>query len=230
MFEMMKSGGYLMLPLLVASVLALAIILERAWSLRRSRVAPPQLLSQVWRQLQAGEMNADQLRILQAGSPLGSLLATGLINARHGRELTKESIEDAATPVVHEMERYLTLLGTLAMISPLLGLLGTVIGIIDAFLVVTAGGISDPTALAGGISKALVTTAGGIFVAIPAMIMHRYYLRHIQGLMVSMEQQAVKLVDMLHGDREVDVLPSPADSTAPISSSVATPSATGAEA
>lgn len=205
MLEMVKSGGWLMVPLLLASVLALAIILERAWTLRSRRVAPPDLLADVWTQLQAGELKGEALRNLQAGSPLGALLAAGLVNARHGREMTKEAIENAATPVVHELERYLSLLGTIALISPLLGLLGTVVGIIDAFLVVTAGGIGDPTALAGGISKALVTTASGIAVAIPAMIMHRYYLRHIQTLTVSMEQQAVKLIDMLHGDREVDV-------------------------
>ena len=205
MLEMVKSGGWLMAPLLLASVLALAIILERAWTLRSRRVAPPDLLADVWTQLQAGELKGEALRNLQAGSPLGALLAAGLVNARHGRGMTKEAIENAATPVVHELERYLSLLGTIALISPLLGLLGTVVGIIDAFLVVTAGGIGDPTALAGGISKALVTTASGIAVAIPAMIMHRYYLRHIQTLTVSMEQQAVKLVDMLHGDREVDV-------------------------
>lgn len=205
MLEMVKSGGWLMVPLLLASVLALAIILERAWTLRSRRVAPPDLLADVWTQLQAGELKGEALRNLQVGSPLGALLAAGLVNARHGREMTKEAIENAATPVVHELERYLSLLGTIALISPLLGLLGTVVGIIDAFLVVTAGGIGDPTALAGGISKALVTTASGIAVAIPAMIMHRYYLRHIQTLTVSMEQQAVKLVDMLHGDREVDV-------------------------
>ena len=205
MWEMVKSGGWLMLPLLVVSVTALAVILERAWSLRASRIAPPGLLAEVWTQLQAGELKGEALKRLQAGSPLGSLLAAGLINARHGRVIMKEAIEDAATPVVHELERYLSLLGTIAMISPLLGLLGTTIGIIDAFLVVTAGGISDPTALAGGISKALVTTASGICIAIPAMIMHRYYSRHIQSLTVRMEQQAVRLVDMLHGDREVDV-------------------------
>lgn len=205
MWEMVKSGGWLMLPLLVASVTALAVILERAWTLRASRIAPPGLLAEVWTQLQAGELKGEALKRLQSGSPLGALLAAGLVNARHGRVIMKEAIEDAATPVVHELERYLSLLGTIAMISPLLGLLGTTIGIIDAFLVVTAGGISDPTALAGGISKALVTTASGICIAIPAMIMHRYYNRHIQSLTVRMEQQAVRLVDMLHGDREVDV-------------------------
>lgn len=205
MWEMVKSGGWLMLPLLVASVTALAVILERAWTLRASRIAPPGLLAEILAQLQAGELKGEALKHLQAGSPLGTLLAAGLINARHGREIMKEAIENAATPVVHELERYLSLLGTIAMISPLLGLLGTTIGIIDAFMVVTAGGISDPAALAGGISKALVTTASGICIAIPAMIMHRYYNRHIQSLTVHMEQQAVRLVDMLHGDHELDI-------------------------
>lgn len=205
MLEMVKSGGWLMLPLLLSSVLALAIILERAWTLRASCVAPPDLLADAWAQLQAGELKGEALARLQQGSPLGALLTAGLVNARHGRDITREAIEDAAGPVVHELERYLTLLGTLALISPLLGLLGTVIGIIDAFLVATSGGLGDPTALAGGISKALVTTAAGIMVAIPAMIMHRYYLRHIEGLVVRMEQQAVRLVDMLHGDREIDL-------------------------
>jgi len=204
-WEMVKSGGWLMLPLVLASILALAIILERAWTLRSRRVAPPDLLADVWTQLQAGALKGDALKRLRDGSPLGALLAAGLVNARHGRAIMKESIEDAASGVVLELERYLSLLGTIALISPLLGLLGTVVGIIEAFLVASSGGLGDPTALAGGISKALVTTAGGIFVAIPAMIMHRYYLRHITMLTVRMEQQAVKLVDMLHGDREVDI-------------------------
>ncbi len=205
MWEMVKSGGWLMLPLLLASTLALAIILERAWTLRSRRVAPPDLLADVWTQLQAGELKGDALKRLQDGSPLGTLLAAGLINARHGRGIMKESIENAASGVVHELERYLSLLGTIALISPLLGLLGTVVGIIDAFLVASSGSLGDPTALAAGISKALVSTAGGIFVAIPAMVMHRYYVRHISSLTVAMEQQSVKLVDMLHGDREVDI-------------------------
>lgn len=203
MWEMIKSGGWLMLPLLVSSVLALAIVLERAWTLRSRRVSPPDLLADVWQRLQAGSLRPDELQTLQQGSPLGALLTAGLVNARHGREITREAIEDAAAPVVHELERFLSLLGTLALISPLLGLLGTVVGIIDAFLVVTSGGLSDPTALAAGISKALVTTAAGIMVAIPAMVMHRHFLRHIEGLVVRMEQQAVRLVDMLHGDREI---------------------------
>lgn len=204
MLEMVKSGGWLMVPLLLASVVAFAVILERAWSLRSSRIAPKHLLADVWRQLQAGPLSTEAVQRLRQDSPLGVLLAAGISNANHGREIMKESIEDAAAPIVHEMERYLTLLGTIALISPLLGLLGTVIGIIDAFLVATATAMSDPTLLAGGISKALVTTAVGLLVAIPAMVMHRYYLRHITSLTVRMEQQAVKLVDMMHGERTVE--------------------------
>lgn len=205
MWELVKSGGLLMLPLIVASVLALAIILERSWTLRRTRVAPPDLLANVWTQVEAGKLDQAALQSVHDSSPLGVLLSAGIANAHHGRAIMKEAIEDASSGVVHELERYLTLLGTLALIAPLLGLLGTVVGIIDAFLVASSGGLGDPTALAAGISKALVTTAGGIFVAIPAMIMHRYYQRHIASLMVAMEQQAVRLVDMMHGDREIDL-------------------------
>lgn len=205
MLEMVKSGGWLMLPLIIASVLALAIILERAWTLRSSRIAPPHLLADVWTQLQSGNLKGDALKQVQEDSPLGTLLAAGLINARHGRAIMKEAIEDAATPVVHDLERYLSLLGTIALIAPLLGLLGSVVGIIDAFLAATSSGINDPATLAAGISKALVTTAGGLLIAIPTMVMHRYFHRHILSLTVAMEQQAVRLVDMLHGDREVDL-------------------------
>lgn len=193
-----------MVPIIVSSVLALAICLERAWALRTSRVAPPELLPEVWNWIRNKQLNAERLRELKAGSPLGEILAAGLLNSRHGREIMKESIEESASVVIHHMERYLSLLGTLAMISPLLGLLGTVLGIIEAFMAVTGGGMADPSLLANGISKALVTTAGGIFVAIPAMIMHRYFVRHITSVAVDMEQQAIKLVDIVHGDREVD--------------------------
>jgi len=193
-----------MAPIIISSVLVLAICLERAWALRTRRVAPPELLPEVWNWIRNKQLNAERLRELKAGSPLGEILAAGLLNSRHGREIMKESIEESASVVIHHMERYLSLLGTLAMISPLLGLLGTVLGIIEAFMAVTGGGMADPSLLANGISKALVTTAGGIFVAIPAMIMHRYFIRHITTVAVDMEQQAIKLVDIVHGDREVD--------------------------
>ncbi len=204
MWELIKAGGWLMLPILLASTLALAISLERAWSLRTTRVAPPDLLARVWKWIKAGQLDAARIKELRADSPLGEILAAGLLNSKHGREIMKESIEEAGSHVVHELERYLSLLGTIAVISPLLGLLGTVVGIIEAFMAVTSSGMNDPTMLAGGISKALITTAGGIAVAIPALVMHRWFTRHITSMTVEMEQQAIKLVDIVHGDREVD--------------------------
>ena len=205
MWELVKSGGLLMLPILIASVLAMAICFERAWALRASRVAPPNLLAEVWGWIKNKQLDANKLRELKANSPLGEILAAGLLNSRHGREIMKECIEESASVVIHHMERYLSVLGTLAMISPLLGLLGTVVGIIEAFMAINTGsGMGDPALLASGISKALMTTAGGLFVAIPAMIMHRYFVRHISTMAVEMEQQAIKMVDIVHGDREVD--------------------------
>jgi biopolymer transport protein ExbB len=204
-WELVKSGGLLMLPILIASVLAMAICFERAWALRASRVAPPNLLAEVWGWIKNKQLDAEKLRQLKANSPLGEILAAGLLNSRHGREIMKECIEESANVVIHHMERYLSVLGTLAMISPLLGLLGTVVGIIEAFMAINTGsGMGDPALLASGISKALMTTAGGLFVAIPAMIMHRYFVRHISTMAVEMEQQAIKMVDIVHGDREVD--------------------------
>lgn len=204
MWELIKAGGWLMLPIVVASMLAVAIVLERAWALRSSRVAPPDLLARVWQWIRNNELNAEKLKQLRADSPLGEVLAAGLLNSKHGRDIMKESIEESASHVIHDMEKYLSLLGTVAVISPLLGLLGTVVGIIEAFMAVTSTGLNDPSMLAGGISKALITTAGGIVVAIPAMVMHRWFQRHIQNITVEMEQQAIKLVDIVHGDREVD--------------------------
>lgn len=201
---MIKAGGWLMLPIILASTLALAICLERAWTLRTSRVAPPDLLARVWKWIKSNQLDAAKLKELREDSPLGEILAAGLLNSKHGREIMKESIEEAASHVIHNLERYLSLLGTIAMISPLLGLLGTVVGIIEAFMAVTSTGLNDPALLAGGISKALITTAGGLVVAIPAMIMHRWFMRHIASVTVEMEQQAIKLVDIVHGDREVD--------------------------
>lgn len=204
MWEMIKAGGWLMLPIILASMLAVAIVLERAWSLRASRVAPPDLLARVWQWIRNNELDAARLKQLRSDSPLGEILAAGLLNSKHGRDIMKESIEESASHVIHDMEKYLSLLGTIAVISPLLGLLGTVVGIIEAFMAVTSTGLNDPSMLAGGISKALITTAGGIIVAIPAMVLHRWFHRHIQNMTVEMEQQAIKLVDIVHGDREVD--------------------------
>jgi|TARA_Y100001968_G_scaffold309359_1_gene329038 biopolymer transport protein ExbB len=204
-FELLKAGGILMVPIVACSILALAIILERIWTLRASRVAPPQSINELWRWIKKKELNGRKLKALQASSPLGRILAGGLINAKHGREIMKESIEHEASQVIHELERFLNPLGTIATITPLLGLLGTVIGMIKVFAEIQLAGVGNAGNLAGGISEALITTAAGLSVAIPALICHRYFIRRVDELVVNMEQEAIKLVEVVHGDREIDV-------------------------
>lgn len=194
----------MMLPILLSSVAAMAIIAERLWTLRLSRVAPPQLLGQVWKQIKDRKMNSQALKDLRASSPLGEILAAGLANSKHGREIMKECIEEAASRVIHELERYLNALGTIAAMAPLLGLLGTVFGMIQIFSAFMGDGMANAPMLAGGISKALITTAAGLIVAIPAVFFHRYLLRRVDELVIAMEQEAIKLVEVTQGDREVD--------------------------
>ncbi|MDF0752075.1 MotA/TolQ/ExbB proton channel family protein [Marinobacter sp. 71-i] len=205
MFELLKAGGILMVPILACSILALAIILERFWTLRPSRVTPQHTINELWRWIKKKELNSRKLKALQASSPLGRILAGGLMNAKHGREIMKESIEHEASQVIHELERFLNPLGTVATITPLLGLLGTVIGMIKVFAEIQLAGVGDAGNLAGGISEALITTASGLSVAIPALICHRYFIRRVDELVVGMEQEAIKLVEVVHGDREIDV-------------------------
>ncbi|GAB3387539.1 MotA/TolQ/ExbB proton channel family protein [Azotobacter armeniacus] len=205
MWELVKAGGWMMLPIVLCSVVALAIIAERLWTLRPSRITPPHLLGQVWRWIQDKQLNSDKLKELRANSPLGQILAAGLANSKHGREVMKECIEEAAARVIHELERYLNALGTIAGIAPLLGLLGTVLGMIEIFSSFMGSGMANAPQLAGGISTALITTAAGLFVAIPAMFFHRYLQRRVDELVVGMEQEAIKLVEVLQGDREVDL-------------------------
>ncbi|KAF1056679.1 MAG: Protein TolQ [Pseudomonas delhiensis] len=194
----------MMLPIILSSIAATAIVAERLWALRRSRVAPPQLLGQVWRQVKDKKMNNQALKELKASSPLGEILAAGLTNSKHGREIMKECIEESSSRVIHELERYLNALGTIAAMAPLLGLLGTVFGMIQIFSAFMGEGMANAPALAGGISKALITTASGLIVAIPAVFFHRYLLRRVDELVVAMEQEAIKLVEVVQGDREVD--------------------------
>lgn len=205
MFELLKAGGILMVPIVACSILALAIILERFWTLRASRVSPPQTINELWRWIKKKELNARKLKALQSSSPMGRVLAGGLMNAKHGREIMKESIEHEASQAIHELERFLNPLGTVATITPLLGLLGTVIGMIKVFAEIQLAGVGDAGNLAGGISEALITTASGLSVAIPALICHRYFIRRVDELVVGMEQEAIKLVEVVHGDREIDV-------------------------
>lgn len=206
MFEIIVAGGWLMLPIILGSIVAVAICIERLLALKTARVAPPHLLGEVWNWVKHSQLDANKLRELKQSSPLGLLLATGLSNARHGRDIMKESIEESAAVVVHDLQRYLTTLGTIALIAPMLGLVGAVLGIMEVFgQIGHHGGVSDPSILAGGIAEALITTAAGLIVAIPATVMHRHFSGRIDGLVVVMEQETLKLVDALHGDRKVEL-------------------------
>ncbi|WP_369602270.1 MotA/TolQ/ExbB proton channel family protein [Hahella sp. SMD15-11] len=202
MFELLKAGGLIMIPILLCSVLAVAIIIERFWTLRIQKIAPPGLVKDLIASLRKKDLNAAKLREIKQSSPLGQILAAGLVNARFGREIMKESIEEEASHVIHELERFLTALGTIAAVSPLLGLLGTVVGMIDVFTEIQVAGTGNTAALAGGISKALITTASGLTVAIPALVFHRYFQRRVDEVVVEMEQQALRVVEVVHGERE----------------------------
>lgn len=204
MWELVQAGGWMMLPIILSSIAATAIVAERLWTLRKSRVAPPELLGQVWKQIKGKQLSAQKLKDLRANSPLGEILAAGLANSKHGREIMKECIEEAASGVIHELERYLNALGTIAAMAPLLGLLGTVFGMIQIFGAFMDNGVANSPMLAAGISKALITTAAGLLVAIPAVFFHRYLLRRVDELVIAMEQEAIKLVEVVQGDREVD--------------------------
>lgn len=204
MYEFVVAGGWLMIPILLCSVAAFAICVERLWSLSPTKIAPANLIAQVWMWLKNDEFNVERMRTLKMSSPLGYILAAGLTNSSD-RDMMKESIEEAASHVIHDLERYLNPLGTIASIAPLLGLLGTTVGMIKVFSEIMIKGTGDAQVLAGGISEALITTAAGLSVAIPALVMHRYFQRRIDGIVVQLEQQSLKLVDALHSDRQVDV-------------------------
>ncbi|MFT5889778.1 MAG: biopolymer transport protein ExbB [Zhongshania sp.] len=203
MFELVKAGGWLMLPIIISSIIALAICVDRFLKLNPDKVAPRNLLNQVWTWLQNKQLDAEKLRGLRRGSPLAKILAAGLANAKFGREIMKESIEDTASHIIHDLERYLNALGTIAAVAPLLGLLGTVLGMIRVFTEIMVQGTGNAGVLAGGISEALITTASGLLVAIPAMIMHRYFLRRIDEVVVTMEQDAMKLINAMHGEVQI---------------------------
>jgi biopolymer transport protein ExbB len=184
---------------------ALAIIVERIWSLQMRRVLPKHLVAQVWRWEKVHQLNDENLRDLQASSPLGSILAAGILHRNHSRYIMKESIEDTGRHIVHELERYLNTLGTIAAITPLLGLLGTVIGMIKVFATITTQGVGDPGALAGGISEALLTTAAGMSVAIPTLMFFRYFRGRVRMLVLRMEQEAMTMIEIMHGQRDGSV-------------------------
>jgi len=200
--ELIKAGGFLMWPIMLCSVIALAIIAERFWSLQTQRISPKNLVAQVWQWQKSGQLNAQKIQVLRAGSQLGRILAAGLVNRHHERHIMKESIEEMGRHVVHDLGKFLNTLGTIASITPLLGLLGTVIGMIKVFTVITTLGLGDPAVLAEGISVALITTAAGLTVAIPSLMFYRYFQGKIDELVVNMEQEALKMVEVMHGQRE----------------------------
>ncbi len=203
MLELVKSGGWLMIPIIICSVIAMAIIIERFWSLQEKKIIPhQQMVAQIWKWAQDNNLTGERIKELRDSSPLGRILASGLMNANQTREVMKESIVDTGRHVTHELERYLSMLGTISVITPLLGLLGTVVGMIKVFSVITDVGVGNPGELAEGISQALITTAAGISVAIPSVIFHRFFRRKVDNLVVSMEQESLKLVDVLHSQQE----------------------------
>lgn len=197
--DVLIAGGWLMLPILGCSLVATVIIIERLWSLRPSRIAPPGLGQEVCEQIYQGQVD---LYWLESHSPLGAVLAAGLRNARLGHDQVRARLQEAASVVIHDMERFLSPLGTIASITPLIGLLGTVVGMIQVFAVIVSANGAERTAdLAGGISMALVTTAAGLTVAIPALMFHRYFQRRIEDITMRMEEQAGQVVEHLahHG-------------------------------
>jgi biopolymer transport protein ExbB len=198
MLEIVKAGGWLMLPIILCSVVAAAIILERLWTLRRKRVLPEDLTARVWSWAHSRQLDDGHIKALSESSPLGMILAVGLQNRNRSRDIMKEAVEDNGRHVVHELERYLNSLGTIAAVTPLLGLLGTVIGMVKVFTAITTHGVGNPAFLAGGISEALITTAAGLSVAIPSLICYRYLRGRVDALVVQMEKEAMKLVDAIH--------------------------------
>ena len=201
MFELIVAGGWLMAPIILCSILAFTIVVERLLTLRERKIAPPNLAEQIIKLHRRNRITPEAIDKLYRNSPLGRILASGLRNMNGPREMMKESIEEEGRQVVLDLERFLNTLGTIASIAPLLGLLGTVIGMIKVFAVITSLGVGDPKILADGISEALLTTAAGLSVAIPSVMFYRYLRGRVDELLLKMEAQAVYLVEVIHGDR-----------------------------
>ena len=197
MWEIVTAGGWLMLPIIACSIVALAIVIERFVTLRENRILPDNLVADVWRMASNRQLTEEKVREIQQGSPLGRVLAAGLLDRTQQRETMKASIEEVGGHVAHELGKHLNALGTIAAVTPLLGLLGTVVGMISVFTNITTVGVGNPAQLAGGISQALITTAGGLMIAIPSLMFHRYFRAKVDGLVVGMEKESLKLVDVL---------------------------------
>src|SRR6056297_1752335 len=204
MFEIILAGGWLIAPIVLCSVLSVTIILNRMWMLRRQRVMPVGVSEKVSAWARQRELDRKHIESLRRSSPMGRVLAAALDNRDRAREVVKEAVEDTGRHVVHELERFLNTLGTIAGISPLLGLLGTVIGMIKVFSAIMESGVGDPAPLAGGISEALITTAAGLTVAIPTFFFYRYFRGKVRAYVIAMEQKALELIVTIeHGNREL---------------------------
>lgn len=197
MLELIKAGGWVMVPILLLAVIAMAIIIERFWSLRRKEVLPPGLGDEVRDWARGRQLDPKHIDVLRRNSPLGEILAAALDMRFRPRELIKERVEDVGRHVMHQMERFMNTLGTIASVGPLLGLLGTVFGMIQMFLKILTTGVGDVNQLAGGIGQALISTAGGLCLAIPAVMFHRYFRGRIAEYVVDMEKQAMALLDTI---------------------------------
>lgn len=197
MLEILQSGGWVMFPLVLASIVLVGITLERFWSLRRSAVIPPKLGAEVRAWARSAKIEREHLEKLRTNSPLGAVLAAVVAHRQRSREVIRQHAEDTGRQVVHRLGKYLNALGTIATISPLLGLLGTVSGLIRMFLVITKAGIGDANALAGGIGEALVATAAGLVVAVLGYLFHRYFRGKVADLAVDLEREVAMLVDSL---------------------------------
>jgi biopolymer transport protein ExbB len=208
LFAIIQAAGWPIYFLLAVSIIAVALIIERFMILRKEKIVPGGLLEKVLAAYQRQGVSEDMLENLSQDSPLGQVLASGLRNYKSSRYVMKDAIEEAGSAVAHELERFLTTLGTIATISPLMGLFGTVVGMIEIFNSQSPTG-SNPQELAHGISVALYNTAFGLVIAIPAMIFFRHFRGRVEGFVVEMEQQAAKLVDVVHGERRFEFQPPP---------------------
>jgi biopolymer transport protein ExbB len=202
MKELVSSGGPFMWPIILCSIIACAIVLERLWTLQRRRVTPPDLTRRIWALVEAGQVNEKVIAALEVNSPLGKLLAIGLLNRNRPRAVLMERLEDAGRHVAHDLDRFLNTLGTIAGVAPLLGLLGTVTGIIKAFEAIYTGGMGDPRLLSGGISEALITTAAGLVVAIPSQVAYRYLRGRVDSIVVQIEKDVLRFAEALNDRME----------------------------
>ena len=202
MLEIVLAGGVFMWPIILCWIIAISIVVERLWTLQQKRVMPPDLSRRIWALVEAGQVSDKVITALESNSPLGKLLATGLANRHRPRAVLMERIEDTGRHVTHELDRFLNTLGTIAGVTPLLGLLGTVTGIIRAFSAIHEGGLGDPRLLSGGISEALICTAAGLFVAIPSYVAYRYLRGKVEGIVVRIEKDVVRFADALNDRME----------------------------